>query len=224
MRLVIFDLDDTLIDNTLLDVDSFKHTLYLFSLQAPSGKTIVRWRKNGMIATNIFRRLVKKRDRPLLERLARARLDYLSNGGGGLGLVRARDGAIETLDEIKRKGNLIAVVSSRKDRAIIKKILREIGLSRYVDGVYCAADCKDCKDGRQSFIELKVKLYRLALSDHQSHTDEKPIAVGNLVSDIVSARRLGILPIAIRGSYRFDSGISRKAKTIGKLRQVLGFL
>ncbi|MDE1764003.1 MAG: HAD family hydrolase [Thaumarchaeota archaeon] len=223
MRLVIFDLDDTLIDNTLLDIDSFMHILNLFSLPRINDKTIIRWRRNGMIAKNIFLRLMKKKDRKLLETCLKTRLQYLARGGGGLGLVKEKKDARKVLCEIKQDGHFIVIVSSRKDRSIIKKILEKLGVKRYVDSIYCAENCMDLKE-RQSTIGLKVRLYRLALSDYKSLVTEKPIAVGNLKSDIVAAKKLKITALAIRGSYRFDSGISKEAKVIEKLDQILEFL
>ncbi|MDE2589201.1 MAG: HAD family hydrolase, partial [Patescibacteria group bacterium] len=208
---------------TLLDIDSFMHILNLFSLPRINDKTIIRWRRNGMIAKNIFLRLMKKKDRKLLETCLKTRLQYLARGGGGLGLVKEKKDARKVLCEIKQDGHFIVIVSSRKDRSIIKKILEKLGVKRYVDSIYCAENCMDLKE-RQSTIGLKVRLYRLALSDYKSLVTEKPIAVGNLKSDIVAAKKLKITPLAVRGSYRFDSGVSKGAKRIENLDHLLEFL
>ncbi|MDE1766238.1 MAG: HAD family hydrolase [Thaumarchaeota archaeon] len=224
MRLVIFDFDDTLIDNTLLDMDSFRYVLDTFHLPQASYKTLIRWRKNGTIAKNIFRRIIKKKNNMLLEKCVSARLEYLARGGGGVKLANAKTGAKETLRQIKKNNNFIVVVSSRKDKSIIKKILKNLEMVQYIDEIYCAEDCKECLGKKFSATNMKIKLYKLALSDFKFNSDEKPLAIGNLKSDIVAARKSNMIPIAISGSYRFDSGISKKARTIKDLHEVLEIL
>lgn len=222
MKLVIFDFDDTIIDNSLLDIDSFEYVSNLYKLPKNSQKQIIRWRKNGMLADNIFKRILKNRKQPSLEKCVKTRLEYLARGEG-LDLIRPKEGAVKTFHEIKKQGNVIVIVTTRNQKRIVKNILKKIRLDKYVDEIFCETDHSQLQNQSMNYVKLKENLYKLAL-EKTNHKTEKSIVIGNLKSDIIAAKKLKITPFAIKGSYRFDSGISKLAKTIDSLPDVLKFL
>lgn len=223
--LVILDLDDTVIDNTMLDLDSFHHIVKINNLSFIDDDTIVRWRKNGMVAKNILQRLIKERRDISLNICIKKRLEYLKTGAGGIRLVKIRSGVKNTLEQIKRKGYFVAIVTSRQDKTIVKKIIRKVQLVNQIDKIYCASDIIDKKIDLKNCIELKKSLYKLVLKNHLAKlTDKKVIVVGNLRADVIAAKQMKIKPIAIKGSYRFDSGISKLCKTITNFDELLNIL
>ena len=225
LGLLIIDFDDTLIDNTKLDLDSFHYIAKIYNLSAINDNTIMRWRKNGMIAKNILCRLFGERYDMPLDVCVKKRLEYLKRGGGGLRLVRIRRGAKDTLKQLRKVGYSIVVVTSRDDKTVVKKIIKNLYLDNLIDSIYCASDITAKNANLKNCVELKKRLYRLALKDHIADTtSKKVIVIGNLKADVIAAKSLKIKPIAIKGSYRFDSGISKMCKTITNFKELVNIL
>lgn len=223
--LIIVDLDDTIIDNTRLDLDSFRYISKFYNLSFIDDKTIVRWRKNGMLAKNILQRLFVEKNHMLLDICVRKRLEYLKSGGGGIRLVNIRSGVKNTLEQIKRRGYFVTIVTSRQDIMIVKKIVKNLQLNNQIDKIYCASDITNKEIDLKNCIEIKKSLYKIALKEYLPKlTSKKVIAVGNLRADVIAAKQMKIKPIAIKGSYRFDSGISKICKTITNFDELLNIL
>jgi len=224
MILLIFDFDDTLIDNTNLDIDSFNYISKKYKLKKIEKERIIKWRKKGMLAKNILKHLLKNKKNPKLSDCIKTRLKYLGNGGGGIKLVIEKKDTLITLKEIKTKNNIITVVTSRKNKFLVLKILKKLHFKPFIDNVYCATDCKKNNFPIQNNIKLKKCLYQLAINDNSVQAKEKTIVIGNLTEDIIAAKNLKVIPVAVRGSYRYDFGISRLSDTIRELPEILKFL
>ena len=225
MGLLIIDFDDTLIDNTNLDLDSFRYIAKTHNLANIEDNVIIKWRKNGMLARNILKRLLKNQKDTSLNDCIKIRLEYLKRSDGGINLAKIRLGVRSTLHEIKKRGYFIAVITSRENKTIVEKIIKNLQLSGYIDNIYCASDIQNNKINLKDCIELKKHLYELALQEYLPKIKkQKVVAIGNLKADIIAAKKLKIKPIAIKGSYRYDSGISKLAKTIENFQEVLNIL
>jgi len=223
--LIIVDFDDTVIDNTKLDLDSFHYIAKIYNLPSIDYDIIVSWRKNGMLARNILHRLIKERKDITLDVCVKKRQEYLKIGGGGIKLVKIRSGVKNTLEQIKRRGYYITIVTSRQDMAVIKKIVRNLQLDNQIDKIYCALDITDKEIDLKNCIEVKKSLYKLALNEYLPKLiSKKVIAIGNLRADVIAAKQMKIKPVAIKGSYRFDSGISKICKTITNFDELLNIL
>jgi len=164
---------------------------------------------------------------------------YLQSGGArGFRILRSNNkieniilhnkpGSIEIdFDTTKRltKNNIITVVTSRKNKFLVLKILKKLHFKPFIDNVYCATDCKKNNFPIQNNIKLKKCLYQLAINDNSVQAKEKTIVIGNLTEDIIAAKNLKVIPVAVRGSYRYDFGISRLSDTIRELPEILKFL
>jgi len=222
MTLFIFDFDDTLIDNTLLDLDSFRFVAKKYNLNFVDDSLILKWRRNGMIAINILKRIHDNYNN-FLDVWKKARLEYLKNGGGGIHLVKSKSGAREVLTELKNKNHLIILVTSRVNLLVLKKILQKLGFNDLINSIYSANDFhKIKKRWPKNNLELKTILYELALKQHlKKIKNRKVIVVGNLKSDIIPAKKMKLNHIAIKGSFRYDSGIKKISKTIENLDEFL---
>ena len=60
IKLVILDFDDTLINNQALDIESFKKTSNFFKSYNPTKEEIRKYRKRGLLASEIVNRIQKK--------------------------------------------------------------------------------------------------------------------------------------------------------------------
>ena len=102
-KLIIFDFDDTLTDNTLRDVESFNFIIRKFNLPKIDFNQIIRWRSYGMLSHNILKRLLQSNEKLLLERCINARLNYLNKLYVYTNFVKLKPDVIRTLDILKKK-------------------------------------------------------------------------------------------------------------------------
>jgi len=225
MALIIIDFDDTLIDNTNLDLDSFHYIIKKNHLKKIKDDKIIRWRKNGMLARNILRRLITKKSNTL-ENSVKDRLEYLRRGGRGVSLITLHKGVRETLKKLKEMDYFIVIVTSREDKSMVKKTIQFLKISHFIDKIYCNSDFKKTKKRNpRDYVELKTYLYQLSLRENHSKIGEKKVlVVGNLKADIIAAKNLKLDSVAIKGSYRFDSGISKMTSVIGNFNSILNYL
>jgi len=225
MSLIILDFDDTLIDNTKLDLDSFHYIIKKNHLKKIKDDKIIRWRKNGMLARNILRILIIKNNNTL-ENSVKDRLDYLRKGGKGISSIILREGVRETLKKLKAMNYFIVVVTSRDDKSIVKKTLQFLKISHLIDKIYSNSDFqKTKKRNPRDYVELKTYLYQLSLTDNHSKIGEKKVlVVGNLKADIIAAKNLKLDSVAIKGSYRFDSGIIKMTSVVCDFNSILNYL
>jgi len=225
MKLLILDLDDTILDNKDLDLDSFKYIIKTFNLKKIDDLQIIKWRKKGMLAKNILKRMINNKKNIDLESCIKNRLKYLKHGEKNLKLVKSRNAIINTLKEIKKRDYFVVITTSRENKNLVKKIIQYIGISSYIENIYCNENFKQIYNMTlKDRIDLKEKLYNLALQDFNKISNKNTIAVGNLKADIIASKRLKITPIGIKGSYRFDSGIFKLTKTIKDFQDILNFL
>lgn len=225
MKLLILDLDDTLLDNTNLDLDSFRYIIKTFNLKKIDDFQIIKWRKNGMLAKNIIKRMIKNKSNIDLKNCIKSRLKYMKHGENKLKLVKPKNSVIDTLKEIKKRNYTIVIATSRENKNLVKKIIEFIRISQYIDKIYCNENYKPIYNMTlKDRILLKEKLYNIILQDYNKINNKKIIAIGNLKADIIASKRLKITPIGIKGSYRFDSGIFKLTKTIDNFKDILKFL
>jgi len=222
-KLIIFDFDDTLLDNTLIDIESFNFLSKKYGLLKIKDKKIISWRKNGMLAKNIIKNMIKNKKNVLLNDCIKERLEYLRNDGG-VELSREKENAKKVLQELKKQGNYNIIVSNRENKKFIIKILKKLHISLYINAVYCKT-YNEKKKIKIDNIKLKEELYRKVISDLESkHNISNVIVVGNLKSDIIAAKKLKIRTIGIKGSFRYDSGLSKITHTIENLEDLLSSL
>lgn len=224
MTLILFDLDDTLIDNTLYDIDSFEYVAKQFKFRKFSNDSIIQWRKHGMLAKNILKKLIRTNNKLLLQDCVKQRITYLDSGGSGTKLIKLKPDVYETLQILKKKKYNMAIVSARKHKPSIQNILKKFNVDDCFKKIYCASDYKDYSH-KITNITLKEELYKMALLDfNKNPKHEKVFLIANLKSDFIPAKKLSIKGIGIRGSYRFDSGLSKMVVTVNFMSEIFRHL
>ena len=214
--LLLIDLDDTLLDNTYADVASFQHALKIYGIKYTNKDNIIKWRKTGMRAGTIFYKICNG-DTDTVKKCMAWRHKYL-RGGGSIRHTTLKEDAAFALRRLKAKYDIV-VVSARSHKDIIIKILHMHNIDRYVSDVLCADDYSKKEIKFEDYAALKGELYGLAL-ERFSPKREDCVAVGNLKSDIMGAVNIGISAYAVRGTYGFDRGIKKIAKTFKNLSEI----
>jgi len=202
-KLIIFDFDDTLTDNTLRDVESFNFIIRKFNLPKIDFNQIIRWRSYGMLSHNILKRLSQSNEKLLLERCINARLNYLNKLYVYTNFVKLKPDVIRTLDILKKKNHILVVnsyfkkVYGKKDRRLVMKTTKDI-------------------------LEFKRITYKQILLDFNFLKKINDVLViGNLKTDIIPANELKIKSIMIKGSFRFDRSHQIICHKIKKFDEIL---
>ena len=208
--LILFDLDDTLLDNVDADVGSFMFALRRQKIPCPDRDLIVAWRQEGMLARDMLLKILGNAS--LADECMKDRRKYL-NGIRGRRLLRLKPDARAVLLQLRPRYRIV-IVTARPRRDAVYSILRDLGISECVDGVLCSQDYKGAEGDR--YDALKASLYEKALAAH-CIKKEMCVAVGNLKSDVAAGIASGIRAYAVRGSYGFDRSIGGMAPAFESL-------
>ena len=79
IRLIVFDFDDTITDNFLLDLKSFYFTCKQFDVKLPTKNKILKFRRAGLLANDISKQLVGNSDKIDLDSFITYRKRFLEN-------------------------------------------------------------------------------------------------------------------------------------------------
>ena len=120
----------------------------------------------------------------------------------------------------------VVIVTSRDDKSIVQKTIKFLKIDQFIDKIYCYSDFKKTKKRvPKDYVELKTYLYKLSLKENHSKIGEKKVlVVGNLKADIIAAKNLKLESVAIKGSYRFDAGISKMTSVVCDFNSILNYL
>jgi len=179
-RLVIFDLDGTLIDAYKAIASSFNYVMRCFGLPSQSAECI---RKTvGWGDSNLLKSFLNKDD------LKNGLCLYRRHHQASLTRqARLYPGARKLLEYLKDKGYKLAVASNRPTRFSLI-ILRALKLRSYFDYVLCADKLKRGKPHPQ-ILNLIIK--RFGFKPAQA------IYVGDMVIDLLAGQRAGVRTILV---------------------------
>lgn len=180
IKLVIFDLDGTLIDAYDAIVESFNYTMRRLNIPTRSYvaiKKAVGWGDRGLL-----RSLVSK------AKLEKALKIYQAHHKQSLfRLVHFLPGALFILKYLKGKGYKIAVASNRP-KAFTRIVVKRLNSGKFFDYILCGDELKRAKPHPD--ILLKI-LRKFALKKNQA------IYVGDMTIDVNTGKKAGIKTIAV---------------------------
>jgi len=209
IRLVIFDLDGTLIDAYAAIIASFNYTMR--SLKFPAQSALVVRRAVGWGDRNLLRPFVKEED------LARAMAIYRGHHRKSL-LKGARlfPGARRTLNYLKNKGYLLAIASNRPTE-FSGIILRHLGLRKYFKYMLCADRLKHGKPHPEILRKIMQKF---------SCQPKATLYIGDMAIDAQAGRRAKVKTIMVATGSNSRSQLQRERpyRIISRLLDLLKIL
>ncbi|MEC9487950.1 MAG: HAD-IA family hydrolase [Halanaerobium sp.] len=173
---VIFDFDGTLMDSIPICLKAFRHTFYKYLGQELSEEEILA--TFGPTEEGIFRKMIPDRWKEALnyylQQYDKAHLDYIKPFSGiSLGL-----------EELKEEGVQLAIVSGKGPESM-KISLKYTGLDKYFSPIMTGP----------SRGTNKPEAIRQVLEKWQAWP-RSIIYVGDSPSDIIAARKAGVIPVA----------------------------
>src|SRR5262249_13455010 len=188
-RTVLFDLDGTLLDSIELMLSSARFAFAQLERPAPSDE---EWLTGvGIPLRTMFGRYARDDDER--ERFVQAYREYQIPNHDRL--VRAYEGVVETVQELRRRGHEIGVVTSKSESLALRG-LACVGLARYIDTI---VGCDSCTRHKPHPGPVRLALHRLACEPGDA------VFVGDSVHDVIAGNAAGVTTMAaLWGPFSMD--------------------
>ncbi len=180
-KLIIFDLDGTLVDSSADVVDCFNYALMEEKLPPIPEKEIKR--TIGYPLKEVFSRYGDAER--LYSHFTRRAGEIMGDGTTLLPDVK------ETITELRNIGLKVAIATT-KIRRDTERILRKIGISNLIDELSCADDVENVKPSPEPLLRL-LKIFGFG--------KDETLMVGDTVNDIIAARNAGIKSAGLIGGF-----------------------
>lgn len=204
VKLAIFDLDDTLVDNREVDYQSFATVCRTHQARVPSRHQLTHYRNQGMRADDIIQIIWSNRTRSVVERIKKERSELLTSGELWLRLARAFPGGSHLLTNLKKQKIYMAIVTIRKNRWLIGQLLKRLGWQHQVDFLFCGDDIPDSgsiKTHASNGLKLKKAGYIKAMKNLEVNR-KQTLVIGDDPDDLQAAFDLHISCVRVRNSYK----------------------
>ena len=205
IKLVVFDFDDTLIDNRELDYQAFRLPSIKLKLKIPSKQKIKNFRKKGLLAKQIALQLYGKRENnKLIKDFLFFRKKFI-HSIDTIPYLKIKNNTKKVLRFLKRKNIICCISSVRRNKNTIKKFLVKEKINSYFQQIYLANDVKPeiKRNNPSSRILTKIKII-LKIKKRYGVNSEDIIYVGNNEEDLEAALKTGVSFVFFKNSYLSD--------------------
>lgn len=213
IKSVIFDFDDTIIDNRELDYKGFAVPCSQLHLTILDKKEITRLRKNGLLAKDIIQHIKKQtKIRFSIKDFLLLRANFLQSSKS-ISSLALRDNTKDVFSYLKRRNVKCFLCTVRKDKKVILNFLKQSDLGTIFKEVYTAKDIGCDLDNtnshnriliKNSLIHKIIKKYDLTLNEI--------IFIGNSEDDFKSAMQMSVNFILFTNSYTKQVDIKNVTK------------
>jgi phosphoglycolate phosphatase-like HAD superfamily hydrolase len=191
-------MDDTLITNREVDLQSFNTVLEKHQLPPLSAETLLNLRKKGHIADDIL----KQYSRIPVEQLITERKAVLQNFDVWKN-ARLNNGVKQALQKMKARNDRVLVLT-RKEQAMSERILIHLGVRSLIDGVYTSHE--------------KDKFIADLLHEQPNTTI---VFVSDAENDLIPVKKLPVTVYCFKNAYKEKHKMQSIAKMITSLEEVL---
>ena len=186
IRLVIFDLDGTLIDSRIDITNALNYALEPYSFAQLSVEDTVKMIGEGI--TRLIEKLVGEREPSMKAAVTERFLAYYTEHL--LDYTKEYPGVRDTLEKLSSYQK--AVLSNKKE-ALSRRVLEGLGLSPYFDVVIGSDTTPERKPSPLPILRLLAELHVLS---------REAIIVGDSNYDVDAGKAAGIITVAVTYGYR----------------------
>jgi len=222
-KLIIFDFDDTLTDNSERDFHSFQHIVKKFNLKSIDKNEIFNWRENSMTSKFIIKKLMNSNEEQSYQKYSQERLFFLEKISSYTNYVKLKSCTLEILKQLKDDQYILALNSIQSNHNNFLEIVKNFKIKDYFHEIV-TDKLTSSSNSYENRYNTKKKLYEKILKKIKIDETEKILVIGNLFSDILPANTLGIESIMIKGSFGFDNSQNHLYKQISKLEEIYKFI
>ena len=200
IKKIIFDFDDTITDNQLLDYMAFAIPSKKLGISRPTKLEIKKARKRGLLAEDIISPYLKDQNSETKKRFFLFRRNFLNNIDSA-DFLRAQKNLKSLLDNVvERKINCV-ICSSKKNKKIIIKFLEENNLRKFFDEIFVSSDLCFEIDNRNKDNRILIKRSLLySVIKKEKKKSGEVVFIGNF-EDMIAAKKLDMISIYFQNSY-----------------------
>ena len=222
-KLLIFDFDDTLTNNTERDAHSFLHIIKKFNLVEIEKQKIIKWRKLGLLSNVIIQKLINSDNQLLFKKCVNERLKFLDSYESYTKYVKLKLCTIKILSKLSNENHILTLNSIQSNNKNFQNVLKYFGINHYFQKIVTSDSSISKYSKEKNRIEIKSEFYKQIISEFKFNK-KNVIVIGNLASDIIPAENLNLKSLMIKGSFGFDDHLCQTCDQIDKLKQILNFL
>ena len=222
-KLLIFDFDDTLTDNSERDFQSFQHVIKKFKLNSMNKNQIINLRENSETSEFIIKKIINTNDKKLYNECYQERLCFLEKNLSYENYVKLKFCTLEILNRLKINKYLIALNSIQSNHTNFLNVVENFKIKNYFHEIVTDNSISS-NSSYQKRYNVKKILYEKILNRLKINDPKDVLVVGNLFSDILPADSLGIDSIMIKGSFGFDNSHNYSINQISELEEIFKFI
>lgn len=209
VKVIIFDFDDTITDNKVLDLESFRYLSCSLGLYVPSMQEITELRCKSLLAKDIISWMIEKSAKSVpLDLCMKMRDEFLKRKESEQ-LIRIKPNLHSVLRKLKSQGYVL-LLATRTDIGRIKSILQSHKLAGFFKSVYANSS------------EDKTSIYLKILHD-LSLLPSECLVVSNSFQDLIPALTLAMKVVGIKGSYGIDQALFESVDVIEDLSELYAY-
>ena len=222
-KLIIFDFDDTLTDNSERDFQSFQYIIKKFKLNSMNKNEIINLRKNSNNSEFIIKKIINSNNQKLYNECYQERLFFLEKNSSYTNYVKLKSCTLEILKKLKNDKYILALNSIQSNHNNFLEIVENFKIKGYFHEIV-TDKLTSSYNSYQNRYNTKKRLYEKILKKIKIDKPEEILVIGNLFSDILPANTLGIKSIMIKGSFGFDNSQNHSYNQISKLEEIYKFI
>jgi phosphoglycolate phosphatase len=206
IKLIVFDLDGTLIDSLSDLTDAVNHTRTSFNMSLLTEHEVKECIGEG--AKRLIELALPGLSEARLQEALQSFLNYSSQH-----IVEKTElfpDVIATLSTLKEKGYILTVASN-KNEPHCKEILRLLNANHYFDAILGAESAAERKPSPAPILHL-MKQFALSASE--------TIMIGDSINDILAGKRAGVMTIGCEFGYGKHNELCDADHTISDFQQI----
>jgi len=218
--LIIFDFDDTITDNSALDYLGFKIPCQKLGINFPTKTKLVRFRKNGMIAKEIFQKF--SNDEHKLNQFLKLRKNFLKKELSNH--LETKPYSSLVFKKLLKDKNELMIATVNNNPKMIYKFLKEKNLNHFFKKIYTIKTLKINLENNNysNRILIKTSLLKMIIKNHKNSFNNL-IFIGNSLEDYYAAKKLKIKFIYFLNSYLPNPKINN-LKKITRMNQIIDLI
>ena len=222
-KLIIFDFDDTLTDNSQRDFQSFQYLIKKFYLKSINKNELINFRKKSKTSEFIIKKIMNANDEKLYNKYYQDRLVFLEKNSSYENFVKLKFCTLEILNKLKKDKYILALNSIQSNHTNFLNVVENFKIKNYFHEIVTDNSISS-NSSYQNRYNVKKILYEKILNRLKINDPKDVLVVGNLFSDILPADSLGIDSIMIKGSFGFDNSHNYSINQISELEEIFKFI
>ncbi len=201
ISLAIFDFDDTLVDNNILDYKAFEFPCKNLGLKPPTKDKIKHMRKNGFLAKQIMQHhLRNSKKKNLLDIYLQERKKFLQLES--INYLKLKPNTKHLLEFFKKNKIICVLSTANKNKLMVLDFLKKNYTSIYFSDVLFMDDLGFKLDNSESSnrILIKSSLIKKTIKNYP-YSRSQIIFIGNSIEDYESAKKLRISFIYFQNNH-----------------------